>query len=356
MPDVTLRDVALAAGVHPSTVSRALDPSKTWLVNAQTRERVVATARDLGYQPDVLASSLRRGRTNTIGLVVSDLANPYLAPVVRGVENALEGRGLLAMIAETQDDVGRANRVFDHLLRRRVDAIVTTATRANDRAILNKVARNVPTVLAVRPLPRSGLTTITNDDRLGATLAAEHLADLGHRCVAQLVGPLDVGNFDIRRRAFAVTAERAGVEVLEMPETATTPTLAEGRRLMTALLKRHGGRPTALFAHNDLMALGALAVLGEQGVSCPRDISLVGYNDTPMAAFTHPTLTTVSLPGYELGRLAAEMAVTLIEHPHTAPTQLTLPPKLVVRQSSTPPRRVGSVVRALGPAPARREP
>jgi LacI family transcriptional regulator len=335
---VTLKDVAQAAGVHPSTVSRALDPAKAWLVNVRTRERVVAMARDLGYQPDVLASSLRRGRTGTIGLVVADLANPYIAPVVRGIENALEGRGLIPMIAETQDDQTRATRVFNHLMRRRVDAIITTATRANDRPILNEVARTVPTVLAVRPLRRSGLTTITNDDSLGASLAAQHLVDLGHKRVAQLVGPLDVGNFEIRRHAFTTTVERAGVEELVIPETAPTPTLAEGRRLMLALLERHAQRPTAVFAHNDLLALGALAVLREHGVSCPDDISLVGYNDTPMTAFTCPTLTTISLPGYELGRLAAEMAVTLIEAPQTPPAQLTLPPTLVVRDSSAPPR------------------
>jgi LacI family transcriptional regulator len=187
-------------------------------------------------------------------------------------------------------------------------------------------------------LRRSGLTAITNDDSLGASLAAQHLVDLGHKRVAQLVGPLDVGNFEIRRHAFTTTVERAGVEELVIPETAPTPTLVEGRRLMLALLECHAQRPTAVFAHNDLLALGALAVLRERGVSCPDDISLVGYNDTPMTAFTHPTLTTISLPGYELGRLAAEMAVTLIEAPQTPPTQLTLPPTLVVRDSSAPPR------------------
>lgn len=336
MPDVTLKDVAQAAGVHPSTVSRALDPSKARLVNVRTRERVVAAAKDLGYQPDVLASSLRRGRTGTIGLVVADLANPYIAPVVRGIENALEGRGLIPMIAETQDDQARANRVFNHLMRRRVDAIITTATRDDDRAILDTVARNVPTVLAVRPLRGGLLATVSNDDRLGASLAAQHLIDLGHRRVAQLVGPLDVGNFAIRREAFTSAVQRSGAHELVIPETASTPTLAEGRRLAHALLERHPRLPTAVFAHNDLMALGALTVFNVHGVSCPDDISLVGYNDTPMTAFTHPTLTTISLPGYQLGRLAAEMAVTMIESPQTRPAQVTLPPTLVVRESSAP--------------------
>jgi LacI family transcriptional regulator len=342
LPDVTLRDVAQVAGVHPSTASRALDPARAWLVNTQTRERVVAAARDLGYQPDVVASSLRTGRTDTIGLVVADLANPYVAPVVRGIENALEGRGLMPMIAETQDDQARASRVFDHLMRRRVDAIITTATRANDRTVLKKVARRVPLVLAVRPLAGSGFAMITNDDHLGARLAARHLADLGHRRVAQLVGPLDVGNFGMRKEAYEATAAEAGIDVLEIPETATTPTLAEGRRLMLALLARHPRLPTAVFAHNDLMALGALTVLADYDMRCPDDISLVGYNDTTTAAFTNPPLTTVSLPGYELGRLAAEMAVTLIEQPANTPTQLSLPPSLVIRGSTAPPRRDGA--------------
>jgi LacI family transcriptional regulator len=336
VPEITLKDVALAAGVHPSTVSRALDRAQAWQVNARTRQRVIDTARDLGYQPDVLASSLRRGRTDTIGLIVADLGNPYIAPVVRGIENALEGRGLMAMIAETQDDLARTQRVYDHLMRRRVDAIITTATRAGDRTILDRVSQRLPVVLAVRPLDSAGLATITNDDLRGGHLAAQHLADLGHRRVAQLVGPLDVQTFGERAEGFVTAATVGGMTVLPLDATAITPTMAEGERLMRALLRRYSDRPTAVFAHNDLMALGALAVLREERLSCPADISLVGYNDTPGAAFIDPPLTTVSLPGYDLGRIAADVAVALVERSADSPPQLSLPPALVVRGSTAP--------------------
>lgn len=334
---VTLKDVATAAGVHPSTASRALDPAKTWQVNAQTRQRVLRVADELGYQPHVLASNLRRRRTSSIGLIVPDLTNPYIAPVVRGIENALEGRGLVPMIAETQEDRERGNRVLAHLQRRRVDAVITAAARRRDGPALRKFARTTPVVLAVRPLERTTLPTITLDDRLGARLAAEHLAELGHTRVAQLVGPLDVVNFDQRRAGFADAAGHAGMQVVDSPGVALIPSLVEGRRLMTRLLEQHPRPPTAVFAHNDLMALGALAVLRDHGLSCPDDISLVGYNDSVAAEFTHPRLTTVRLPGYELGRLAAEIAVTVIEQPATPPTQLSLPPMLIVRDSTAAP-------------------
>jgi len=334
---VTLKDVARAADVHPSTASRALDPAKVWLVSADTRTRVLDAARALGYRPHVVASSLRRRRTDTIGLVVPDLANPYIAPVVRGIENALEGRGLIAMIAETQDDPARSNRVLEHLQRRRVDAIVTTAAREGDVQVLRKLARTTPTVLAVRPLERLALTTVTHDDRMGARLAAEHLAALGHRRVVQLTGPLDVANFARRRAAFLDAAGRHGMEVVDPGLTATRATVQEGERQMRVFMQRQGPRVTAIFAHNDVMALGALRVLRALDVRCPQDMSLVGYNDMPAAEFTEPGLTTVGLPGYELGRLAAEMAVTLIEQPATPPTQLSLPPELVVRDSTAVP-------------------
>jgi LacI family transcriptional regulator len=334
MPKVTLRDIAREAGVHPSTVSRALDPAKASLVNDETRAQVQAAAQALGYQPDVVARSLRRGRTMTLGVVVADLGNPYIAPVLRGIENNLESRGLMAMIAETQDDRSRFNRVLDHLVSRRVDAIITTAARTGDEHTLRKVARSVPVVLAVRNLPGTRLPSVTHDDDRGGRLAAEHLAELGHRRVGQLEGPRDISSFVERAAGFAAAAERLGVEIVESPEWAAHPTRPEGRRLMEALLASGAVLPPALFAHNDLMAMGALQALGEAGLRCPDHVLIIGYNDTPATEFVDPPLSTIRLPGYELGRLAADMAVMLIEEPTREPAQLTLPPTLVAREST----------------------
>jgi LacI family transcriptional regulator len=335
---VTLRNIADELGVHPSTVSRALDPAKAWLVNEETRARVRAAAEELGYRRDIVASGLRRGRSSTIAVVVADIANPYIAPVVRGIENALEGRGFMALIAETQDDAARFNKVFDHLLSRRVDAIITTAARAGSHTTLKKIASSIPMVLAVRTLPRHyGFPCLSQDDEAGGRMAAEHLMELGHRRIAQLSGPTDISSFVDRARGFRAAVERAGLTVLEPSDAARRPILPEGQRLARLMLDEIDPPPTGVFAHNDLMALGALDILTERGLRCPRNVSVVGFNDSPLTDHTDPPLTTIRLPGYELGRLAAETAITLIEEPGRTPWMLTLPPSLVVRRSTDSP-------------------
>lgn len=329
--------------MHASTVSRALDPEKAWLVNPETRERVEAAAVALGYRRDLVASALRRGRSATVAVVVADLGNPYIAPVVRGIENALDGRGTMALIAETGDDPGRFDRVLDHLLGRRVDAVLTTAARTGSAAALRRMALLLPVVLAVRTLP--GFPALAHDDELGGRLAAEHLLELGHRHLAQLCGPPDVSSFAGRAQGFRQAAEAHSATVVDLPDTGRAPTLAEGTRLARLLLEEpsvsrgpslleRSPLPTGLFAHNDLMAFGALDVLAEHGLSCPRDMSVVGYNDSPLTDHTDPPLTTLRLPGYELGRLAAELATSLIAQPDRAPETRTLAPSLVVRRST----------------------
>ncbi|MEE8600599.1 LacI family DNA-binding transcriptional regulator [Euzebya tangerina] len=334
MAKVTLKDVARQAGVHVSTVSRALDPQKSQLVGDSTRARVRAAAVELGYQGDAIASGLRRGRTNTFAIVVADLGNPFIAPVLRGIENGLGGRGVMPLVAETQDDSERMEQVMHAVLGRRVDAVITTAARHGDEQLLRRIARQVPLVLAVRHLPDSGLSAIVHDDERGGRLAAEHLVSAGHRRIAQLCGPVNVSSFQERTAGFRSYLELRSIVSLEPPERAAFPTLQEGQRLMSRLLDSLHEPPTAVFAHNDLMAFGALDVLKERGLSCPEDVAVMGYNDTQMTRYTAPPLTTIRLPGYELGRLAADAATMLIEAGGGATPKLTLPPVLVPRAST----------------------
>jgi LacI family transcriptional regulator len=343
--DVKLIDIARRAGVHPSTVSRALDPSKSALVSEDTRARVETVADQLGYRVDAVASGFRRGRSHSIGVVVADLANPFIAPIIRGIENSLDGLGYLACVTETRDDHDGFNRALDHLLRRRVDALVTTAARKGDERALLGAAKRTPVVLAVRDLADTGLPGVMHDDYLGGRLAAEHLIGLGHQRVAQILGPQDVSSFVARGRGFGERLGAARVEQVDVGDAAVHPDLSEGCRIMRKLLRLNEKAPTAVFAHNDLMAVGALEALLDAGLDCPADIALIGYNDTQLTAHLRRALTTIKLPGYELGRFAADMAIVRIDHPAQELTTLMLPPTLIPRESTlgsgTTPRAVG---------------
>lgn len=335
---VTLEDVARVAGVHYSTVSRALDPAKAWRVGANTRRHVEAVAMEMGYRRHMGASGLKRGRTHTVGVIVADLGNPFISPVLRGLANRLDEADLMPLITETQDDPARLARVLNHVLERRVDAVVVGAARLGNAPILMEVARRrVPLLLFDRNVPQTGLPSCTHDHRQGGTLAAAHLLDLGHRRVAQLRGPADVSSFVDRGRGFSETITAAGITEIDVPDVAAKPALSEGWRLARLLLSQHADPPTAIFAHNDLMALGALDALGEAGLRCPDDVSVMGYNDSPHVDRVNPPLTTVRLHGQELGRLVGEMAVTALQAPDQRPLSLTLPPSIIIRDSTAAP-------------------
>jgi LacI family transcriptional regulator len=335
---VTLEDVARAAGVHYSTVSRALDPISTARVNLLTRTRVQAVAKRLGYQKDMVASGLKRGRTQTVAVVVGDLGNPNIAPLLRGIANRLEPADLMTLVCETQNDPVRLDRILHHLMSRRVDAVIVTAARLGDGPTLRRISRQgIPVVLAVQAVPGVRLPALTHDDLLGGSLAAQHLLALGHRRVAQLRGPDDIYSCLQRGRGFSETIATAGATEVALRSTGPMGKVEEGRRLMNELLNRKGALPTGIFAHHDLMAFGALSAAEERGLMCPRDLSMIGYNDLPNIERAVPPLTSIRLQREELGRTAAETVVKLLDSPKRPAGSRRLAPTLVVRQSTGPP-------------------
>jgi LacI family transcriptional regulator len=331
---VTLKDIADRAGVHISTVSRALDPSSAYRVNAQTVNEIRRLADEMGYRPDVIARGYRKGTTATFGVVVPDLGNPGWAPILRGIENTLESRGLMAIITETQDDDQRLSRVIEHLMSRRVDALIVTAARDDHVSILEAAADRIPVVLAVRSPARTKLPHVVFDDVAGGRLVGEHLLSLGHTRIGQLPGPTDVSHFVDRSEGFKSAVHLGGGVVLEATDTARRPTIAEGARIMQMLLEESTELPTAVFAHNDLMAFGAIGALRDAGLDCPEDFHVVGYDDTPMAAFSKPSLTSVRHPSYEIGRIAADFASMMLDNPDSEPAPLKFPPSLSPRAST----------------------
>jgi len=306
---VTLRDVAAAAQVHVATASRALDSETAHPVSPETRERVKRVAEELGYQRHMMARGLRRGFSSTVGVVVADLGNPYTAPIMRGLQSRLEGADYMALMTESMDDSEVLERAVGHLLARQVDGLVLLAVRSGD---LDRV--------------------------LGwARLAAAHLAELGHRRVVQLPGPPDIQPFADRNDAFAEAAAELGLETWAVPP-ASRAVFDEGRRLM-GLALAGGDRATAVFAHNDNMAMGAVRALRDAGLHCPGDVSVVGYNDVPMADCLDPPLTTIRLNGDRVGRRAGEAVLAAIRGLPDSGGGPPEPAELVARASAGPPSR-----------------
>jgi LacI family transcriptional regulator len=335
---VTLEDVARAAGVHYSTVSRALDPMTTLQVNVDTRKRVQAHAKRMGYQKDMVASGLKRGRTHTVAVIAGDLGNPNLAPVLHGIASGLEQAGLMTLISETQFDVARLERIVDHLMSRRVDALIMTAARAREAPTLRWIRRQgMPLVLAIQTVRGIRLPACTNDDHLGGALAAQHLLSLGHRRLAQLRGPMEFSSCFLRAQGFSQTVAAARAVEVVVKSTALRGSPELGDSLMRELLDKKGEPATGIFAHHDLTAFGALTAAEERGLNCPRDLSIVGYHDLPHVNRIVPPLTSIRQPREELGRIAAEILVAVLTNPSRPPAPRMVQPTLVVRKSTGPP-------------------
>lgn len=334
----TLTDVAQAAGVHPSTVSRALDPAREHLVSPETQIRIVQVAESLGYQKNTVARSLRTGSSGLVGVVCPDVANPFIAQFLRGAEEVLQNAGQMLLIAESHDEPGTLKEVVQQMVTRRLDALIVTAARRGDEAALGRAAESLPVVLAVRSLEFGDLPTIAHDDRLGARMATEHLIGLGHHRLAQIRGSEDISSFRHRANGFADLLARSSARDVSLPELAVEPNVEQGQKLANELLDLPDDeRPTAIFAHNDLLAVGTLAAINARGLHCPQDVSVIGYNDSPLTDYLSPPLTTVRVPTAELGHRAGRTVVDLLagaEVPAAAP----LPPDLIIRQSTAAPR------------------
>jgi LacI family transcriptional regulator len=223
------------------------------------------------------------------------------------------------------------------MVTRRLDAVIVTAARRGDEASLARAATSLPVVLAVRSLERSDLPTVIHDDHLGASLAADHLVGLGHTRLAQVRGSEDISSFRHRASGFAERLARSAARDVSLATVAVEPSVDQGHELTEKLLDLSDDeRPTAIFAHNDLLAVGALAAIAGRGLRCPEDISVVGYNDSPLTDHVSPPLTTVRVPTKEMGSRTGRLVKALLageDHHEASP----LLPELVLRHSTSAP-------------------
>jgi LacI family transcriptional regulator len=336
---VTLRDVADRAGVHPGTASRVLSAGGGGAVSAPTAERVRAAARELGYEPNPIARSLRTSRSQTVGVLVPDITNPLFGPIVRGVEDTLDAAGYVSLVINTDNDPARERRAFATLLARQVDGFVLATAHRHDALVDEAIERSLAVVLLNRTVARDDVCAVVGDQTHGVELAVAHLRALGHTRVAHVAGPQHLSTGAARREAFVAAMRHVGRSPTAGDiVVADSFTEEAGRRAFRALLDAGGEPPTAVVAGNDLIALGCLDVLAERGLECPRDVSIVGFNDIPLMDRVTPAMTTVRLPQYEMGRRAAELLLGRVAGDRQRERPIVLEPRLVVRASTAPPR------------------
>ena len=333
---VTLRDVARVAGVHPATVSRALNDETRTLVNDETAKRVLKAAEELGYRPNPIARGLKTNRSYTIGVLIPDLTNPLFPPILRGIEDHLETGGYTPLIANTDNDPERELLDSQAMRARQVDGIIAATARRDHRLHDALLEAGIELVLVNRRQPDVPVSSATADDRLGMRLSVEHLIALGHTRIAHLAGPLDYSTGLDRHDSFNETMRAAGLEPdPELVLVAEAFNESEGARLCGQLIAE--GRPfTAIAAANDLLALGCYDVFADRGVRCPEDISVMGFNDMPFAARFQPPLTTIRIPHYEIGKAAAELMLERLQDGGAPRREIMLEPSLVVRGSTAP--------------------
>jgi LacI family transcriptional regulator, galactose operon repressor len=335
----TLRDVAEGAGIHPATASRALNPATRHLVNAETAERVHQVARSLGYRPNPIARSLKTARSASVGLIIPDLTNPLFPPIARGVEDALAAAGYSAWIVNTDSDPAREAAAVESMRGRHVEGFVFATARLDHPLLERLAAAGTPMVLVNRRLARGDVPSVTPDDAAGVAMAMRHLIELGHEKIAHLAGPQDLSTGRNRFRAFRQALQDHDLE--DAPERLVicdswteTAAAAAMNRLLDS-----GVEFSAVLAGNDLVALGCFDALAEHGLSCPEDVSVVGFNDIPLMDKLRPPLTTVRIPHYEIGAEAARLLLEDLQEPRRHPRSILLPLTLVVRGSTAPPRR-----------------
>jgi LacI family transcriptional regulator len=322
--------VATAAGVHPATASRALNPRLPGRISAETTRRVVQAAAELGYVVDAVGRSLRTRRSATIGVLVPDLLNPFYPPLLRGVERALRHVGFEALIASTDNELDQESAIVAGFKARQCDGYIIASATLDDPTVRSIVADGLPVVLVNR-LSDAIVPSVVSDDAQGIAEAVRHLRGLGHRKIAHITGPAQLSVTETREMAFRAAVPK-GIVV-----RAEAYTAAAGEQACTELLD--SADVTAILAGNDMIAVGCYAAFDRRGLSCPADISLVGINNMPLAEWLRPGLTTVAIPQEDLGAEAARLIVRLVDDPAADLDGIVLPTTLVVRGSTARARR-----------------
>ncbi len=329
---VTLEAIAKATGFSVPTVSRVLTNSK-YPVSKATREQIKQVAEAMGYKPNIAARSLRTEQTNTVGIVVDDILSPFVPSIVRGIQDYLKSRDYLCLIINSDWDPVVEQEAISTLVSRPVDGIIFV--EYSHRAVNEALERSgKPYVFVHRLFGAQIRNSVVPDEHYGASLAVRHLAALGHQRIAYINGP--EGWYSAQQRLIGYEDEMAA-QHLPIDPTLLQPGDWEDKSGYVAaqhfLALKPSERPTAIFAANDLMALGAICAIQDAGLSVPRDMAVVGYDNRDFTRIFHPRISTVSMPVYEMGRSAAEMLFKQMAEGRQEMTEVKVKGKLFIRET-----------------------
>ena len=331
----TIRDVAKQAGVAPMTVSRVINNSG--YVSEETRARVEAAISALGYVPNMLGPSLRFNQTNTLALVLTDITNPFWTTLARGVEDAAQEAGYSVILCNTDESEEKQDQYLTMLLKRRIDGILLVPSNSTSNVVQLIKNQGIKVVVLDREVNDAEVDVIQGDSVGGAYQLTRYLIELGHRDIAILSGPENVSTSSQRVSGFCQAVNEAG-----FPHNADNVFWGEfsqtlGYEMVQRALE-HTPSPTALLAVNNFIANGALRALRDQGIRVPEDISVVSFDDIPVAINPMPFLTVAAQPAYEMGYQATQLLVArLANEGPNAVQKIILPVEILVRQSSGPP-------------------
>jgi LacI family transcriptional regulator len=326
----TISEVAKKASVSRATVSHVIN--NTRYVSEDTRQRVKQAIDELGYRPNILARSLRLGQTHTLGLILPDSSNTFFAEIGRGIEIAAFESGYNVILCNSDEDPQKENLYIDVLTKKQVDGIILTSTSRQGDALRSLNKLQIPIVLLDREITGLTLDTVLTDNKAGGLIATNHLISLGHQRIGCITGPSSTAPSAQRVIGYQQALDEAGIPYAESLVRSGDFHASSGLVMGNELLSM-AEPPSAIFACNDMMAIGVLRAASERGLRVPGDLALVGFDDIELGSFTNPALTTIAQPKLELGSKAIQFLLRRIKNPRSDVQYEMLPVELVPRAS-----------------------
>ena len=328
--NTTIKDVAKLAEVHPSTVSRVINDDSR--ISEKTKNKVLLIIKKLGYTPNAIARGLKIKRTYTLGMLIPDITNPFFAEIARGVEDAANKNNFNVILCNTDDKLKKERTYLEILKGKRVDGLILGTAHVKDKSILELEMKKFPYILISRNIEGLDKNCIIVDDVEGGMMATEYLIKLGHRRIAHITGPLKTRSALNRLKGYKLALKKYNIEYMDELVEEGDFRIKGGYQAMKKFLKLLEP-PRAIFAANDLLALGAMQAIQKKNFHIPEDFSVIGFNDIELASFVYPALTTIRQPMLEMGELAVKMLLRIIEEGEFNQRKIVLKPKLIIRES-----------------------